>query len=126
VVLDVDPYVGLLLWGSALGFLGIIGLWAMCALATAVYMRRHHPEAGLWRTLVAPVLAAAALAAVFVMVIVHFDLFSGGTPAVNVTLFVLAGAAVAGGIVRALYLRFRSPAVYAGLGSSNAAGVDDE
>ena len=124
VALDVDPYLGLLLWGSALGFLGIIGLWALCALATAAYMRRNHPEAGIWRTLVAPLLAAAALATVFVIVVMHFDLFSGGTASVNITLFAVAGIAVVGGLIRALYLRSRSPEVYGRLASTNVLGDD--
>lgn len=121
VAFDVDPYLGLLLWGSALGFLGIIGLWALCALSVVVYMRRNHPEVGLWRTLVAPLLAAVALAAVFVAVIVNFDLFSGGTPAVNAVLFTLAGLAVVLGLARALYLRARSRDVYDRLGTTNLA-----
>lgn len=123
VALDVDPYLGLLLWGSALGFLGIIALWALCALAAVVYMRRHHPEVGLWRSAVAPLLAAVALAVVFVLVIANFDLFSGGTPAVNATLFTIAALAVVGGVGRALYLRARVPEVYARLGTTDA-GAD--
>jgi amino acid transporter len=125
VVLDVDPYLGLLLWGSALGFLGIIALWAMTALAAIVHMRRHHREVGLWRTLVAPLLAAVALAVVFVMVVAHFDLFSGGTPAVNAILFVLAALAVVGGLARALWLRARDREVYDRLGTVNAATAED-
>lgn len=121
VAFDVDPYLGLLLWGSALGFLGIIALWALCALSAVVHMRRHHREVGLWRTLVAPLLAAAALALVFVMVVVHFDLFSAATPAVNAILFGTAVLAVAGGVVRALYLRSRRREVYDRLGTTNAA-----
>ncbi|HEY0888635.1 MAG TPA: APC family permease [Nocardioides sp.] len=125
VALDVDPYLGLLLWGSALGFLGIIALWAMCALAVVVYMRRHHPEVGLWRTLIAPLTASIALAVVFAMVIRHFDLFSGGSPAVNTTLFVIAALAVVGGLARALYLRARARDVYDGLGTTNVATLED-
>ncbi|MEZ7004433.1 APC family permease [Streptomyces sp. AD55] len=124
-VLDVDPYLGLLLWGSALGFLGIIALWALCALAIVVHMRRHHREAGLWRTLFAPLLASLALAVVSVIVVAHFDLFSGGTPAVNTVLFTLAALSVVGGVARALYLRARSPETYALMGTTNAASADD-
>ncbi|WP_019546031.1 APC family permease [Streptomyces sulphureus] len=124
-VLDVDPYLGLLLWGSALGFLGMIALWSMCALAIVAHMRRHHPGAGLWRTLVAPLLSALALAGIFVLVVVHFDLFSGGTPVVNTVLFVVAASSVVGGLARALYLRARAPRVYERLGTTNAASDDD-
>lgn len=125
VVLDVDPYLGLLLWGSALGFLGIIALWALCTLAIVVHMRRSHPEVDRWRALVAPLLASVALTVVLVLVIANFDLFSGGTPAVDATLFILAGLSVVGGVARALYLRARSRDVYDRLGTTDAASDDD-
>jgi amino acid transporter len=126
VVLNIDAYLGLLLWGSALGFLGIISLWALCSLAVVVYLRKHHPEVGLWRGTIAPLISFVALTLVVVLVIVNFDLFSGGEPFVNEVLFGLAILAVVAGIARALYLRARRPDVYAGLGSVNVAGTDEE
>lgn len=125
IVFNVDPYLGLLLWGSALGFVGIIALWSTCSVAVLVYLRRHHPEAGLWKTTIAPAISAIALSAVLVLVIVNFDLFSGGEPFVNEVLLGLALAALLAGIARALYLRARRPAIYQGLGSVNAATAED-
>ncbi|WP_175987322.1 APC family permease [Microbacterium tenebrionis] len=125
VVLNIDPYLGLLLWGSALGFLGIIGLWALCSLAVVVYLRREHPEAGLWRTTIAPSISFVALSLVLVLVVANFDLFSGGAPFVNEILIGLAVIAVVVGIARALYLRTRSPERYARLGSVNVADEND-
>jgi amino acid transporter len=125
VVLSIDPYLGLLLWGSALGFLGIIALWALCSLAIVVYLRRHHREAGVWRTTVAPLLSFVALTIVLVLVVANFDLFSGGEPFVNEVLIGLAVAAVVAGLARALYLRFRAPERFARLGSVNVATAAD-
>lgn len=126
VVLDIDPYLGLLLWGSALGFLGIIALWALCSLAVVVYLRRHHREAGLWRTTIAPLISFVALTVVLVLVIANFDLFSGGAPMVNEILIGLAVVAVIAGVARALYLRTRAPERFAVLGSVNVADAESD
>ncbi|WP_309066131.1 APC family permease [Microbacterium sp.] len=126
VALDIDPYLGLLLWGSALGFLGIIALWALCSLAVVVYLRRNHREAGMWRTTIAPLLSFLALTAILVLVVANFDLFSGGAPLVNEVLVGLAVVAVVGGVVRALYLRVRAPERYTRLGSVNVAECEPD
>ena len=111
-VWDVDPYSVLLLVGSALGFLAIIVLWSMCSLASVVYLRRVHPEEGLWKTLIAPGLAWLALTYIAILVIVNFDLFTGGDPSVNLIVWVLAGCAVIGGLWRGIYLRSNRPDIY--------------
>ena len=123
VIFGLDPYLGLLLWGSALGFLGIIVLWAFCSLAVMVYLRRHAPEAGLWRTTVAPVLSFAVLAVVVVLVFANFDFLTAGGPVVNTVLIVAAGLAIVGGAARAGYLRRTNPDAYLALGRTEA-GVD--
>lgn len=125
VVLDIDPYLGLLLWGSALGFVGIIALWATCSVAVLVYLRRHHPEVGLWKTTFAPATSAIALVGVLVLVLVNFDLFSGGEPLVNEVLLGFAFIALSAGVARALFLRIQRPEIYQGLGSINVATAED-
>lgn len=118
--LAVDPYTGLLLWGSALGFLAIIVLWALCSLAISRFLRANHPEEGAWKTTVAPLVACAALSVVSVLVVINFDLFSGGTPAVNAIVFSLAGIAALAGLLRAAYLRAKRPEVFAALAEQPA------
>jgi amino acid transporter len=112
IVGKADPYTVLLLVGSALGFLAIIILWALCSLAALTYLRRHHPSEGWWRTFVAPGLAFVALAATAVLVIVNFDLFTDGVFTVNAIVVVLSVVAAAGGIARGVYLKFRRPDIY--------------
>ncbi|WP_353987710.1 APC family permease [Ruicaihuangia caeni] len=120
---NVDPYTGLLLLGSAIGFLAIILLWALCSLSVLRYLRRTHPDEGLWRTTIAPALAFIGLVAATVAVIVNFDLYSGGDPVTNIVVFTLTILAAVGGIARALYLKRNKPEVYAVLATQSA---DDE
>lgn len=116
VVGDVDPYNVLLLVGSAVGFLAIIILWALCSLAAVVYLRRNHPQESLWTSLIAPGLAFVALTVMTVVVIVNFDLYSLGDPVINIIVAVLMVVAVVGGAWRILVMRTRRPDVYARLG----------
>jgi amino acid transporter len=115
-----DPYLGLLLWGSALGFLGIIILWALCSLAVMRYLRRNAADAGIWRTTVAPLMSFLALAVVVVLVFQNFDFLTAGGPLVNTILIVLAAGAMIAGAARAVVLRKCRPAVYRELGSIDA------
>lgn len=118
IVFQIDPYTGLLLVGSAVGFLAIIILWSLCSLASVVFLRREHPSEGLWRTLIAPGLAFLGLAVVTVIVVINFDLYSGGAPAVNTLIAAaMVGAAIAG-FWRALHLRRTQPKTYAALAQS--------
>lgn len=122
---NVDPYNVLLLVGSAVGFLAIIVLWALCSLAALVYLRRNHPEESLWSSLIAPGLAFVGLTAMTVVVIINFDLYSLGDPVINAMVAVLVVIAVVGGAWRILALRRGKPEVYAALGTV-AEHEDDE
>ncbi|WP_192808576.1 APC family permease [Actinomadura montaniterrae] len=119
---DLDPYLQLLLWGSAIGFLGIIVLWALCCLAVISYLRRNAPEAGLWRTLIAPGLSFAALCVILVLALANVSLLTGAGTVTNAVLLGLGVLAFAGGIASALSLRSRAPERYAVLAE---AGVDE-
>ncbi|ROO88611.1 amino acid/polyamine/organocation transporter (APC superfamily) [Actinocorallia herbida] len=117
-VFSLDPYLGLLLWGSSLGFSGIIALWALCAVAVVVYLRRNHPEVGLWRSTVAPGLSAVALIVVLCLVLANFGLLTGGGTTTNTVLLILSVAAFAGGVISAISLRRRAPERYAALSAA--------
>ncbi|GII60267.1 amino acid permease [Sphaerisporangium krabiense] len=114
-----DPYLGLLLWGSALGFLGIITLWALCCVAIIRFLRRTAPEAGLFRTTIAPGLSFLALAVVLFLVLSNLPLLTGAGTVTNLLIVGVGVAAVAAGVARALYLRARSPQRYAVLAQTS-------
>jgi amino acid transporter len=112
---SVDPYLGLLLWGSALGLVGIIFLWALCSAAVIVYFRRHRADGNVWATFVAPLVALVALVAVFVLALANFSFLTGATAQVNDWLLSVMVAAFILGLGVTLRMRSRSPRRYAAL-----------
>lgn len=118
-VFGLDPYLGLLLWGSAIGFLGIIALWALCCLAVIAYLRRNVPETGLWRSLIAPGLGFLALCLILALTVANISLLTGGGTATNTVVLGLCALAFAAGVASAVSLRARAPQRYAGLAETN-------
>lgn len=114
-VLGVDPYLGLLGAGSALGFVGIICLWALCCAAVIRYLRVNAPEVGLWRSAVAPGLGLLGLLTVLVLALRHFSVLSGMGTGTNVALLGVGVLGLVVGPVLALRLRRRDPGAYARL-----------
>ncbi|MGY1813338.1 APC family permease [Blastococcus sp. SYSU D00820] len=111
-VFDLDPYLGLLLWGSGLGFVGIITLWALCCLAVIVYLRRRAPETGVWRSLIAPGISFVGLCVVLALTFANMDLLTGAGTTTNTVIIGLGVVAVVGGVAAALWLRSRDRARY--------------
>jgi amino acid transporter len=102
----IDPYFGLLLWGSALGLMIMVLLWALCACASVRFAWRGRGLRGL--PLVLPAAACALLlSAVATVTMVDFAALTGAGPLVNGLLLGSAGAAFAAGMWRA----WRRPAL---------------
>lgn len=121
VLCGVDPYLGLLLWGSALGMLGIILLWALCSLAVLVYMRRHRGDENLWTVVIAPTASFLALSLIFVLAMDNIALLTGASNLVNGLLLACGGAAFLLGAVRALHMRRSDPHRYGQLTNNKGA-----
>jgi amino acid transporter len=108
-----DPVVQLLLWVTGQGVLCIVVLQAICAIAVIGYFRRaRHVEVGLWASLIAPVISAAGLVAMVVLIVDHFDLLTGATTATNLAIMLCIPAVFLIGMARALWLRRNAPAAY--------------
>jgi len=107
-----DPYLGLLLWGSALGLTGIIFLWALCALAIVAASPEGTRAGGWWSARIAPSLALCAIAAVLVSALGSLPFLTGAGPGVNAGLLGAGVLALAGGIGRALHLKRSDRAAY--------------
>lgn len=126
-VFGLDPYLELLLWGSSIGFLGIITLWALCCLAVIAFLRRRTPERGLWRTVIAPCLAFVMLCVVLGLMVANISLLTGASAVTNAVLLGLCAVAFVAGIGAAASLRSRDRERYERLAEINFdEELDDE
>jgi hypothetical protein len=74
-----DPLVQLFFWGGTGGGYGVLLLIALTSIAVIAYFARHPVLDGPWRRIIAPVMAAAALAAVAWLATTHFHTLLGVT-----------------------------------------------
>jgi amino acid transporter len=127
-VLGLDPLVRLFFYGGAFGGLGVLLLIFITSLAVIAFFAREPSGETLSQRMIAPVLAALALA---VMVWLALDNFWAllGVPESDPLAWLLPalyGVAAAIGVVWALVLRASRPAIYArvGMGAKAAEGQE--
>ncbi|MER5734766.1 MULTISPECIES: APC family permease [unclassified Streptomyces] len=114
-LLAADPYGEVFLWTNSVGVLGIMGMQALTALAVWAYFRRDRKGLPVFRVVVAPLVSCAGLALLTVLAVVHFDLLTGRTGAVNTALLVPLPLVLAAGLAVALRIRRADPERYASL-----------
>jgi len=120
LVFRLDPYLGLVLWGAAIAFLGVIALELLCAAAVIKYLRANFPEVGLWRSTIAPGLGLMGLCIIFVLVLNSLGLLSGIVGfGGNLALYGSLPLVFFAGLARALWMRDREPVAYEGLATIN-------
>jgi amino acid transporter len=117
-----DPVVQLFFWGGTAGGLGVLLLIATTSIAIIVYFLRHPAEETVWRKLIAPVLAAVLLLIVVVLALANFATLLGVEPTSPLRWGIPLAYLAILGVMWALALRRRRPAVYAaiGLGAKSA------
>lgn len=118
VGLNVDPYLGLLLWGSALGLVGIIVLWTVCSASIITFLARQPGKKNVFETAIAPAAAFLGLAAVVVVVMSDLSLLTGTKGVVNSVLVGAGILAIVSGVFSAIVLRMRDRAAYERLGQN--------
>ncbi|MFI6787489.1 APC family permease [Nonomuraea sp. NPDC050383] len=122
--LGLDPLVQLFFYGGSFGGFGVLLLVFATSVAVIAFFSRQPSGEDVWRRLVAPVPAAAALAVMVYLAVTNFSTVLGvpdGDPLAWILPGVYAGAAVVG-LLWALVLRSGQPAVYSrvGLGAKAA------
>lgn len=104
---------------AGLGNAGIFTLMALVSIAVVVWFQRNGKQgAGVWATLVAPLISAIAMVALVGFALANFDLVAGDA-AGNQILLVLLGASFVAGLVLAAYLKARRPAAFRRLGGTD-------
>jgi len=122
-----DPFATLISSLSGLCMLCTISLWVMVSLAFIVYFRRHKDRRWM-TTFVMPSVALVALSVILVLIFKNYTMVTGSTVAwINHLPWILLPVIIIG-IWRMLYLRSKSPEVYALIwqdetDDSNQAGI---
>ncbi|MEP9394971.1 APC family permease [Gordonia sp. VNK1] len=119
--LGLDPELQVFAWFSGVATLGIVVLMALTCVAVIVYFRRKKIAAGVWRSVVAPVLGLLGLGVTLIAVVANFPTLIGGSQSLADFFFALVVAAVLIGVVQALILRRRNETAYDSLTSAIAA-----
>jgi amino acid transporter len=111
-----DPLLDIVASMTGFGTLAIVGLQLAAAVSIVVFFRRRK-DARLWSTAIAPALAAAGLAAVFVLAIANFGTLAGSESDVIALLPWLIPIVLAIGLGVAHWLSINRPERYAALGA---------
>ena len=106
------------LYGAAAGvaFYGMLMLLFLTSLAVIAYFHRNRAGASLWKTLVAPAIAAIGIGIELATATTHLELLIVAPPAVIWALAAIGYAVTAAGVVLALALRRAGSPVYARIG----------
>jgi amino acid transporter len=113
-----DPMTRLFFWLGTTGGFGILILLTLTAVAVIAFFARDPRGENTWRRLIAPALAATALAGIVVLAVLHYATLLGvppGDPAAWV-LPASYAAAAGTGLAWGLVLKIRRPQVYAAIG----------
>ncbi|KRC60554.1 amino acid permease [Agromyces sp. Root81] len=112
------PVITLFTWLTNTGALGLVLLMAVVSVAVVGYFRRDHRGVGVGSRLVAPIVAAIALAIVFVLILTNFTVLLGQAEP-DLTTYLLPAIAIVPGVIGVMWgyrLRRSRPDVYARIG----------
>ncbi|TDL38135.1 APC family permease [Kocuria rosea] len=113
------PVLTLFTWFVNAGAFGLVFLLAVTSAAVIGHFRHDPGGHSAWVRWIAPAVSAAALGAVFVLILVNFDVLIGAegpSPLVVVMPAIILATGVAG-LAWGEYLRRHRPEVFAGVGS---------
>lgn len=118
VAAQLDPYAVVFAWTSAIAVMGILAIQIAVSVAIIVWFSRHPHGLSLWTRVAAPSLALVGITVGLGLVIVNLPLMAGSDSAAVWSLPWVVVATAAGGVLYALVLRTRRPALYEALGQA--------
>ncbi|GAB3119770.1 APC family permease [Glaciibacter psychrotolerans] len=119
------PVLTLFTWLTNSGALGLVLLMAVVSVAVIGYFRRDGRGVGVGSRLVAPIISALALAVVFVLILMNFDVLLGQAEP-DFTTFLLPALVILPGIIGVIWgfrLRATKPNVYRQIGHGTDSGA---
>ena len=118
-VAKLDPLLVLAAAFLGLGTLGIIALQAMASFSVICFFRKR-PDRDFWTTLVAPLLAGCGMTAAAFLVVKNYSALTGTKSALINHLWWLLPAVAVIGVLLAIWMQAKRPAVYAALGADRS------
>jgi amino acid transporter len=112
VVLALDPYLQYGLWTYSAGVAGLVFAQATTAIAVVGFFLRDRRGESVWRVVVAPTLGALGLVIGFLLIVLNFEVVTGGTGVMNWLLLAPTPVVFVAGVLAALLIRKRSPERY--------------
>lgn len=120
VISGLDPYAVVFSWTSAIAVIGILLVQILVSVSIIAYFRSLPQGLGAWPRVIAPSLAVAGLALALTVVILNLPLLAGTDNPIVWFLPLIVVAAGLFGLLYALVLRARRPALYEALGQAVA------
>lgn len=100
-----DPFTVTYAWLVGLGTVGLLISLCAVSLAIVVFFARTKLERNPWTTVIAPLLAAAALLAVLIIAITNYEILGSAPESARLLLWLIPAAAIVGWIVAEIRLR---------------------
>lgn len=119
------PVLTMFTWLTNTGAAGLVLLMGITAVAVFGYFRKDSRGMSAWTTVIAPILSAILLVAMFVMILNNFQLMLDQEQA-TATTFILPGLLIAAlviGIIWGYVLKSNKPDVYAQIGHGTEPGA---
>ncbi|OOP60679.1 amino acid permease [Arthrobacter sp. SRS-W-1-2016] len=115
---DLYPVLTMFTWLTNDGAMGLVLLMTVVSLAVIGFFRKNRHDAGLWTRVVAPALGFVLLTAIFVLIVVNFNVLLGQSETNALTFILPATIIVPGlvGIAWAFRIRRNNPGVYRRIG----------
>lgn len=116
VIAGLDPYLDLFVLGSVPVAVSIPAMECLTAIAVVAFFMRDRRGQSAWTVYVAPALSALALAVVVYLVLANMEFYTTQTGPINWILPGVNLVVLAIGVARALWMRYRTPRLYEGIG----------
>lgn len=116
IVAGLDPYLDLFVLGSVPVAVSIPAMECLTAVAIFAFFLKDRRGLSAWVTYVAPAISALALAVVVYLVLANMEFYTAQTGAINWILPGINLVVLGLGVSRALWMKYRSPRLYEGIG----------
>ncbi|MEO5305934.1 amino acid permease, partial [Corynebacterium sp. c25Ua_47] len=114
---ELFPVLTLFTWLTNAAAFGLVFLLAVVSVSIMVWLNKQEKGYNLFTRIIAPLVSACGLSAVFVLVLMNFPLMIGDTGP-DALVWVMPGIIIASGILGLVwgeYLKHKKPHIYAGL-----------